>query len=216
MATLDNIVNVQIALQTTGVVRGDFGTPMIVSPLMTFTERVRVYNSYLEASGDDLPPSLLTALSDCFGQIPRPRLVKVGRRAISGAVVTVSEVTNLADYTVTIGETDYTYTADATATAAEIVAGLETAIDGVDAYVAASASGELAPDAEDTYLAVDGGTLAIYGDALTLSYIDRTTFSLWFLVPDLRGALSRRFPLRPLPPTTSPQSSMRTILGTGS
>ena len=46
MATLDDIVSVQIALQTTGVVRGDFGTPMIVAPLMTFAERVRVYTSY--------------------------------------------------------------------------------------------------------------------------------------------------------------------------
>ena len=68
MATLDDIVSVQIALQTTGVARGNFGTPMIVGPLMTFPERVRVYTSYNAASEDDLPPNVLTALSDAFGQ----------------------------------------------------------------------------------------------------------------------------------------------------
>jgi len=71
MASLDDIVSVSIALQTTGVTRGDFGTPMIVAPLMTFPERVRVYTSYAAAAEDDLPPNLLTALSDCFGQTPR-------------------------------------------------------------------------------------------------------------------------------------------------
>ena len=151
MANLDNIVNVQIALQTTGVVRGDFGTPMIVSPLMTFAERVRLYNSYLEASEDDLPQPLMTALSDCFGQIPRPRVVKVGRRSVSSAVVTVTEVVNLATYTITIGSNSYDYGADASATAEEIAAGLANAIDGVDSYVSASAS----------------------GDTLTLSYINQ-------------------------------------------
>ncbi len=142
MATLDNIVNMQIALQTTGVVRGDFGTSMIVSPLMTFTERVRVYNSHLEASGDDLPPSLLTALSDYFGQIPSPRIVKVGRRSVSAAIVTVAEVTNLATYTVTVGDTDYDFTAGGSATATEIVTGLAAAIDEVDTYVTADVVGE--------------------------------------------------------------------------
>ena len=54
MASLDDIVSVQIALQTAGVSRGNFGTPMIVAPLMTFPERVRVYTSYNAASEDDL------------------------------------------------------------------------------------------------------------------------------------------------------------------
>lgn len=129
MATLDDIVSVQIALQTTGVARGEFGVPMIVAPLMSFTERVRVYTSYAAATEDNLPQPLLTALSDCFSQTPRPRRVKVGRRSISKAVVNVSEVTNLGTYTITTsnGET-YSFTADANATASEIVTGLAAAI----------------------------------------------------------------------------------------
>lgn len=142
MATLDNIVNVQIALQTAAATRGDFGTPMIVAPLMAFTDRVQVYNNYSEAADVDLPPSLMTALSDCFSQIPRPRLVKVGRRAVASAIVEVASVTNLGTYTVTVGTESYSYTADATATATEIVAGLAALIDGIDSYVTADVSGD--------------------------------------------------------------------------
>jgi hypothetical protein len=130
MATLDDIVSVQIALQTTGVTRGDFGTPMIVAPLMTFAERVRVYSSYNAASEDDLPPSLLTALSDCFGQIPRPRQVKVGRRAVLKGVVTVTNVIALATYSIIADGQTYSYTADASPTAAEIATGLALAVTG--------------------------------------------------------------------------------------
>lgn len=124
MATLDDIVLVQIALQTTGVARGNFGTPMIVAPLMSFPERVRVYNSYTAAAEDNLPPSLLTALSDAFGQIPRPRYIKVGRRAVLKGVIQVTDIIALGTYSFTVGSQLYTYTADATPTAAEIVAGL--------------------------------------------------------------------------------------------
>ena len=128
MATLDDIVSVQIALQTTGVARGNFGTPMIVGPLMTFPERVRVYTSYNAASEDDLPPNVLTALSDAFGQIPRPRQIKVGRRAVLKGVIEVADVIALATYAFTVGSDTYSYTADGTPTAAEIVAGLAAAV----------------------------------------------------------------------------------------
>lgn len=124
MATLDDIVLVQIALQTTGVTRGDFGTPMIVAPLMTFPERVRVYSSFLDASEDKLPPLLLTALSDCFGQIPRPRQVKVGRRAVLKGVIDVASLIPLGVYSFSVNGEVYSFTAGATPTAAAIVAGL--------------------------------------------------------------------------------------------
>lgn len=128
MATLDDIVSVQIALQTAGVSRGNFGTPMIVAPLMTFPERVRVYTSYNAASEDDLPPSLLTALSDCFGQIPRPRQVKVGRREVLKAQITVGDLIPLGVYSFKVDDRTYSYTADGTPTVSEIVSGLVAAV----------------------------------------------------------------------------------------
>lgn len=124
MATLDDISLVQIALETNGVIRGNFGTPMIVGPLMTFTERVRVYGSYKEAAEDDLPPLVLTALSDCFSQTPRPARVKVGRRSVLKAVIDVASLIPLGTYSFTVGSDTYSYTADATPLASEIVAGL--------------------------------------------------------------------------------------------
>ena len=139
MATLDDIVNVSIGLQTTGVKRADFGTPMIVGPLTEFTERVRSYSNYNAAVSDGLPANILTALSDTFAQIPRPKTVKVGRRQVGLGTVAIT-VKNLTTYKITINGTAYTYTSDATATAAEIATGLDTAI-GLLASVTVTVSG---------------------------------------------------------------------------
>ncbi len=124
MATLNDIVNVQIALQTTGVVRGNFGTPMIVAPLMSFPERVRSYSTFAEASADNLPQPVILALSAAFGQIPRPKQIKVGRRAVLKGVVDVSTLVPAGTYTIKVNTTTYTFTADANPTALEIVTGL--------------------------------------------------------------------------------------------
>lgn len=143
MASLDDIVSVQIALQTAGVSRGNFGTPMIVAPLMTFPERVRVYTGYNAASEDDLPPSLLTALSDCFGQIPRPKQVKVGRRAVLKAVIEVADLIALGTYSFKVNSETYSYTADGTPTKAEIATGLALAVTSdTDEVITATAVGD--------------------------------------------------------------------------
>lgn len=143
MASLDDIVSVRIALQTAGVSRGNFGTPMIVAPLMTFSERVRVYTSYNAASEDDLPPSLLTALSDCFGQIPRPKQVKVGRRAVLKAVIEVADLIALGTYSFKVNSETYSYTADGTPTKAEIATGLALAVTSdTDEVITATAVGD--------------------------------------------------------------------------
>ena len=128
MATLDDIASVQIALETTGVTRGEFGVPIIVAPLMTFVERVRVYTSYASATEDDLPPNVLTALSDAFSQTPRPRQIKVGRRAVLKGVIVPASLIALGTYSFKVGTATYSFTADGTPTAAEIVAGLAAAV----------------------------------------------------------------------------------------
>ncbi|PHI29690.1 DUF3383 family protein [Budvicia aquatica] len=79
MGSLNQIVNVNIALSTTSVPRGVFGVPMIIAPLTTFTERVRVYLDYNAAVEDQLPADVLKALSAVFSQTPRPQMCKVGR-----------------------------------------------------------------------------------------------------------------------------------------
>jgi hypothetical protein len=128
MASLDNIANVSIALQSTGVSAGEFGIPLIVGPHMAWADLVKIYENYPEAEGDNLPPVMLRAVSDCFAQDPKPAQVKVGRRTVDSAIVTVSSVVNAATYTITVAGEAYSYTADSSATATEIVTGLAAAI----------------------------------------------------------------------------------------
>ena len=140
---ISDIANVQIALQSTGVSRGEFGIPMIVAPLMTFSERVRSYSSYAAASEDDLPPNVLTALSDAFSQNPRPRRIKVGRRAVLKGVVEVATAVNLGTYSITVGADTYSYTADSSTTKTEIVTGLAAAVTAdTDEIITATVVGE--------------------------------------------------------------------------
>lgn len=130
MATLDDIVLVQIALNTAAVSRADFGTSLIVGPHMSFTERVRAYTRYDDAVSDGLPPDILAAVRDGFSQTPHPRFVKVGRRTVATARIVINPVNSTA-YTITVSGTSpevYTFTSDATATAAEIATGLAAAI----------------------------------------------------------------------------------------
>lgn len=158
MASLDRITRVDIALNTLAVQRGEFGIPIIIAPLLTFKERVRVYTTYDAAVEDELPPLVLTALSDCFAQIPRPRQVKVGRRQALDASITATELIALASYTITVGATDYTFTATTPApTAAAVAAGLKSDIDA------------------DTGATV---TATVVGDALVITPIDPANFEI--------------------------------------
>jgi len=81
MASLSQIVNVNIALSTTSVPRGTFGVPMIIAGAsdVSFTERVRTYLDYNSAVEDGLEDNVLQALSAVFSQTPRPQMCKVGR-----------------------------------------------------------------------------------------------------------------------------------------
>lgn len=79
MASLSQIVNVNIALSTTSVPRGTFGVPMVISTANEFPERVRTYLDYNSAVEDGLSENVLKALSAVFSQTPRPQMCKVGR-----------------------------------------------------------------------------------------------------------------------------------------
>lgn len=128
MGTLSDIVNVQIALNTAAVQRGNFGTPLIASPLASFSERVRIYSNFDDASGDNLPPLLLTALSDAFAQIPRPRQIKVGRLSVATVAFTPVDAVAGSVYGLTIGTEVISVTAAATPTTSTIATQLTTAI----------------------------------------------------------------------------------------
>ena len=174
MASLSDITNVSIALQTTGVTRGEFGIPMLVAPLFTFTERVRSYSSYAAAAEDDLPPNVLTALSDAFGQTPRPRRIKVGRRSVLKGVIEVADLINLGTYSFKVGTEVYSYTADASATKAEIVAGLAAVV--------------LADTNEIVTATVVGDTLEVAFTGANLSTIELVSNLQWGTISPLGAA----------------------------
>jgi len=128
MATLADIVNVDIALNTTSVQRGTFGIPLIAAPLASFAERVRSYTEFDSTNPDNLPPSVMTALSDVFAQTPRPSVVKVGRLSIASVVIAPVDAVANAVYSLKVGTVPVSVTAVASPTTSTIATQLAAAI----------------------------------------------------------------------------------------
>jgi hypothetical protein len=127
MASLQDIVNVQISLNTPGVAYATFGTALIASPLVSFSERVRTYQRG-EYDEDNLPAILITALDDHFAQNPSPAEVKVGRLSVDEVVIQPSVLTANGVYSLKVNGTLCSYTADGTPLATEIATGIAAAI----------------------------------------------------------------------------------------
>lgn len=128
MASLDQIVNVTIALNTTSVQRSTFGIPLIAAPLASFSERVRSYTEFDATNPDNLPPSVMTALSDVFAQTPRPAQVKVGRLSIASAIIAPVDAVGNAVYSLKVGGALVSVTAVASPTTSTIATQLAAAI----------------------------------------------------------------------------------------
>jgi hypothetical protein len=131
--SLTDIVRVSITKQTTAVSRVGFGTPLVVAFHNQFTERARVYKS-LQAMVDDdkFTPDdpAYRAVRAIFSQDPSVGQVVVGRATrppkMKHKITPV--VKNSTLYRVRINGKDFDYTSSASATAAEITAGLESVI----------------------------------------------------------------------------------------
>lgn len=128
MSSLADIANISIALYTSAPTRKDTGTPLIAAPLASFSERVRTYSIYDSTNPDNLPPALLTALSDAFAQIPHARYVKVGRLSIAKAVIAPVDAVGLAVYSLKLGTTLISVQAVASPTTSTIATQLAAAI----------------------------------------------------------------------------------------
>lgn len=139
MATLSDIANVSIALNTTSVARANFGTQMITSPLASFAERVRTYSDFDSTNPDNLTPILQTALSDAFAQIPRPRQVKIGRLSVAKVAIAPVDAVGLAVYSLKLGGTLISVTAVASPTTSTISTQLASAINTAALGVTATA-----------------------------------------------------------------------------
>lgn len=129
MASLNQIANVSISLNTASAGKASFGIPLIVSPVLAFTERLRKYSDYSSAVADGLDEQTLGALSAVFSQTPRPSIAYVGRRDVSKITVTVSgAVTADKNHTIKINNVDFSYTAKTGDSQTEVLQGLSDTI----------------------------------------------------------------------------------------
>lgn len=104
MANIDRIVNVQIALNTTGVSKEGFSTMLVLGEHLNSLARVISYTSVddMIADGFTATDPTYLAVNDAFSQTPRPKVVKVGRRQVDTINVNTLNATKGATYAITI------------------------------------------------------------------------------------------------------------------
>lgn len=152
MANIDRIVNVQISLNTNGVSKEGFSTMLVVGTHANNLNRVTTYTNINDLINDGFSTDdpIYRAVSAAFSQTPRPRQVKVGRRQVEEVNLSVNNVKDNTDYTITVSSKDtdgtvdeeaYKYNSQTSATATKIVEGLQ-ALMASDTAVTAAVSGE--------------------------------------------------------------------------
>ncbi|MCP1112841.1 DUF3383 domain-containing protein [Enterobacter bugandensis] len=147
MASLSQIANVNISLDTASIAKASFGIPLAVSPTTAFSERTRKYSSYSAAQQDGLDPQTLKALSAVFSQTPRPNQAWVGRRNAVSVDLTVTNATITTGniFAFSVNGTTVTYTAASGDDASDVYTGLKTALAAqsvVDALFTSTADAE--------------------------------------------------------------------------
>lgn len=133
--SLDDVVKVTLTSATQAVATASFEIPAILATFTDFSERARSYDNITEVGEDFATTSAVYKIAtQLFGQSSVigavPPSVVVGRRQVDEVTITPT-VANSTTYTVTLNGTAYNFTSDASATAAEISAGLVAALGGV-------------------------------------------------------------------------------------
>lgn len=137
MGSLSNIVNIAITTQSAGVQVASFDVPLIADYHTKFAERFRTYSSLagMLTDGFTVNDAAYLAAEKMIAQNPRVRTFAIGRKALAPdmQVDFTPVAANLTVYRMKLrGPTGLTgtasFTSDGTATVAEIVAGLVSAI----------------------------------------------------------------------------------------
>jgi hypothetical protein len=148
MSFADAIANVTITRANVTPSRAGFGVPCIAAYHALNNDRVRTYSSLAGMASDGFrshDPAYKAAAA-MFSQTPRPRTVKVGRRASAPTqIVRLTPVSPSASevYTLKVDGLEVTFTADSSPTVAEVCAGLQAALAAladVDAILSGGAS----------------------------------------------------------------------------
>jgi hypothetical protein len=168
--SLNDVVNLQISRSAAAVSRQGFGTMLILGTTITTewgADRIRSYTSAAALLEDGFATSdaEYKAALVAFSQDLKPTRVKVGRRLTPVAqVITVTPTAaNTYIYSVTINDTEFSFTSDGSATAAEIVTGLIALINAGSEPVTASGTSTLiltADEAGVSFTVTLGGNLS--------------------------------------------------------
>lgn len=142
-----DIANINISLQTSGVSAIGFGTPLFVTAHRYFKERVRAYSTLTDAAVD-LPTTsnAYKAVQAFFSNTPSPAIIKIARRE-ADLDLTVKSTSTGASLTFYADDGDTTYALPITLTgqvdAAAVATAIAAAIEGdsdIGALVIASAT----------------------------------------------------------------------------
>lgn len=168
MASVQDIVNVNIDLTTSQVQRASFGIPMVVARFTNGSGRVLTYSastalSSMLTDGFATTDIAYKSVQAFLSANPRVASVKVGRRSSSWqqlTKITPTVATNLGVYSVRVNGTLATFTADSSATIAEICTGLAAAIDALPLVSAVSNTTHITvtTTASNTLAIINGGT----------------------------------------------------------
>lgn len=181
--SLNDIVNVQITKQTASVSRVGFGTPLILTVHDRIPDLAKVYTSLEGMTGDGFTASDLAykIAAAVLAQNPKVGRFVIGKRS-NAPLRTVSCVpvaVNSTTYAFTINGEAYTFTSDASATLAEVIAGIVADINTGTQNVLATNVG---PDTSIKIESADApGGSATAGAPFTFGVADR---SLWTLIHD--------------------------------
>lgn len=145
---LSDIATITITRSSAAVTQQGFSTPLICAYHTRWTsDRVRSYGTIDEVTADGFTPddAVYKIASALWSQPNPPAAVKVGRRAnaFTKSIRLAPTAANATEYALAVGELAASFTSDATATVAEITAGLTAAVNGLadaDAIVAAIAT----------------------------------------------------------------------------
>lgn len=128
MTQITDIIKIDISRETQAVSQTNFNIPLFLATFTNFAERAREYASLADVAGDFATTSTVYKASQkLFGQQLTPAKIVIGRRQVPGVTVNVGTLANSTLYSLTINDTVFSATSDASATAIEIVAALKIA-----------------------------------------------------------------------------------------
>lgn len=192
MTVLNDLINITITRETATVQRASFAVPCYLAAHTAFSDRAKEYNSLTEVGSDFTSTSVVyKAAQKYFGQGTGLKTLVVGRRQVPGITITPT-VVNDATYSFTLEGVSISFTADSSATAAEIVTGLKAAI--VSAGVTGITTGgtttlTIAPSVAGTGYQVKGFStnLSVAQDAVTETWADaiaavRNVNDSWYIL----------------------------------